>query len=116
MSRQAISLLDLTVRASGAVTEHRAVGYDGAQATVQGQKVLGVSRYAAPAGTDVAATVAGTAVVETGAEIDIGDSLICDAQGRAMPAVDDGSAEYVFGDALQAAGAAGAFIEIKLRG
>jgi|GEM_PF-991830 len=139
MSRQAISLLDLSVRASGAVSICRCVGFNGAQATAQGQKVLGVSRYAAPDGGDFAATTAGTAIVETGGEIAVGDSLICDAQGRAIAAtgslgiavgaVDMTSTaangavltgadlpEFVFADALQAAGAAGKFIEVKLRG
>lgn len=113
MSRQAISLLDLTARASGAVTIHRCVGYDGAQATVQGQKALGVARYAAPDGGDVAVTTHGTAIVETGAAVAVGDDLTPDAQGRAIPAT--GPADAVFADALQAAGAAGRFIEVKLR-
>jgi hypothetical protein len=139
MSRQAVSILDLTVRASGAVSIHRGVGYDGAQATVQGQKVIGVSRYAAADGTDFAVTTHGTAIVETGAEVAVGDSLICDDQGRAIPATGplgvaagatpvtstaaDGAIlegadlpEFVFADALQAAGGAGKFIEVKLRG
>lgn len=138
MSRQNISTLALTVVASGAITKHRAVGFDGAQATVQGQKVMGVARSDAATTEQLTLDVAGTTIIESGAAIAVGDALIVDAQGRAMPAsslavragatamtstaangagVLSGSEtpEYTLADALEAASAAGQFIEVLLR-
>lgn len=138
MTRQSISLLDLTLTASGAVTEYRAVKHSGAQATVQGEKVLGVARYGAADGKDYVASVKGSAVIETGAAITKGASLIVDSQGRAKPATgalavkSGGTAmtstaangavlegadlpEFVFADALETASGAGEFIEVLLR-
>lgn len=137
MSRQALSIFSDTLTASGAVTKHRAVGFDGAQATVQGQKVMAVSETDAVDGADFAATVIGTTVIESGAAVAVGNSLIVDAQGRAIPAsaltvaagatavtstaangdilVGADLPDYVFADALQAAAAAGEFIEVLLR-
>ncbi len=132
------SLLSLTLKASGAVAEGRCITLAGVQATVAGAKVRGVTQYAANDGQGFAATVAGTALVEAGAAIAVGDSLICDAQGRAIPAsgalvlsagavavtssaangaVLEGAElpEFVFADALEAATAAGKFIEVLLR-
>ncbi|EKE78436.1 capsid cement protein [Oceanibaculum indicum] len=138
MSKQSFPLQSLTLTADGAVAVHRGVGYDGAQATVQGQKIIGVSRYAAATGEAFAADTAGTTVIETGDEIAVGDSLIVDSSGRAIPvsgeiAIGAGATqvtssaangailtggdlpEFVFADALQAASGAGEFIEVKLR-
>jgi len=135
---QSISTLALTTAANGAVTARRAVGFDGAQATVQGQKILGIAHTDAADGELLALDAKGTAIVEAGAAINIGDSLIIDAQGRAIPttgnlavaagatAVSSTAAngeiltggdlpEYVFGDALEAAAGAGEFIEVVLR-
>lgn len=86
MSKQNISLLTLSLVAAGAVAAFRAVGHDGAQATVQGQKVAGVARTEAADGETLAVDAKGTAVVESGAAIAVGDSLIVDNQGRAIPA------------------------------
>lgn len=138
MSQQSISVLTLTVTASGAVTEGRAVGFDGAQATTQGQKVMGVAVTDASSGEALAVVTHGTAVMETGAAVAVGDSVMVDTDGRAIPVtgalgVASGATpvtssaangailagadlpEFVLGDALQAAAAAGAFIEIMLR-
>lgn len=136
---QAVSLLDLTLTASGAVAARRAVTFAGAQASVQGAKVIGVAAYGAASAVPFVATVRGTAIVESGAAIAIGDSLIVDSQGRAIPttgalgvaagatpvtstAANGGvltggdMPEHVFGDALQAAADVGEFIEVLLRG
>ena len=138
MPTQSITLLSLTATASGAVTERRAVKFSGAQADTQGEKVLGVAHQGAADGKDFAVDVRGTAVIEAGAAIAVGESLIVDTQGRAIPAtgslaivagataVTSSAAngqilegadlpEHVFADALQAAAAAGDLIEVLLR-
>ncbi len=103
-----------------------------------GAKALGIARTAATAaGQDVQVAVIGTAVAEAGAAIAIGDSLVADAQGRLVPAqplrvatgatavtstaangaiLTGGDApQFVVADALEAADAAGAFLEVLLR-
>ncbi len=135
---QNIATLSLPVTAAGAITARRAVGFDGVQASVQGQKIMGVARSDAASGEKVTLDVAGTVVIEAGAAIAVGDSVIVDAQGRAIPstgqlavaagatAVTSSAAnggiltggdapEFVLGDALEAATAAGQFIEVLLR-
>jgi hypothetical protein len=138
MSQQQITTLALSVIAAGAITEHRGVGFDGAQATVQGQKVMGFSHWGAVAGDPLTIDVGGTVIAESGAVFAAGDSLIVDAQGRVIPstgalgvaagavAVTSSAAngailtgsdlpEYVVADALQAATAAGQLVEVLLR-
>lgn len=138
MSQQSISVLTLTLVASSTVGESRIVGFDGAQATTQGQKVMGPSMTEAASGEVMAVVTQGTAIIETGAAISVGDSLITDSVGRAIPvtggltvatgavAVTSSAAngailsgadlpEYVFADSLQSAAAAGEFIEVLLR-
>jgi len=138
MSKQALSVFSPSVRASGAVVAYRCVGFDGAQISTAGAKVMGVAEYGADDGQLVPVVVVGTATVETGAAVDVGDSLIVDAEGRAIPttgalAVKAGATavlstaasgvilagaelpEFVFADALEAAAGAGAFIEVLLR-
>lgn len=130
-------LLMLTVVAASPIAAYRCVGFDNAQADDQGQKVKGVAIARAAIGEATAVVVAGTAMVVAGAATAVGDSLICDAQGRAIPAVTalglatgavavTSSAaagplvgteppDYVFADALTAATAAGDIIEVLLR-
>lgn len=138
MGKQSIPTLSLTLKALGAVAVHRAVGFNGAQASVQGQKVQGVARVDAVDAQDFTLDVAGTAIVETGAAFAVGDSLIVDAQGRAIAAtgtlavaagatpVTSSAAngailqgadlpEYVFADALEPATGPGEFVEVLLR-
>ncbi len=137
MSQQNISVLTLTVLANGAVNANRAVGFDGAEATTQGQKVMGAAVTDATSGNALALITHGTAIMESGAAIAIGDSLISDDQGRVIPAAAlevgsgatpvtssaaDGAIftgselpEFVIGDALQVAAAAGKMIEVLLR-
>ncbi|MEX0617537.1 MAG: capsid cement protein [Pseudohongiellaceae bacterium] len=135
---QRITLLALTFTASGLVSRHRAIGFDGAQATVQGQRVAGVAHFDAADGDDLTVGCAGTEIIETGAAIAITDTLIIDAEGRAIPSsgelsVDAGGTavtstaadgailsggdmpEYVFADPLETADGAGEFIEVLLR-
>lgn len=137
MSKQAISLLDLTLTASGAVSEYRAVKVSGAQASVAGEQVIGVAVYSAANGEAYAATAKGTAVAETGGAITLGAELAVDASGRAVAAsalaVAAGATpmtssaangavlsggvlpQHVFATALQAADGAGEFIEVLLK-
>ncbi|MBF0182787.1 MAG: DUF2190 family protein [Magnetococcales bacterium] len=138
MSQQNISILTLTVMASGAVTENRAVAFNGSQVALSGQKVMGTSLSRAASGEALAVVTHGTAIIESGAAIAVGQSLMSDSQGRAVPvsgalalaggavAVTSSAAngsvlqgadlpEYIFADALQAASAAGELIEVLLR-
>ncbi|HBT44311.1 MAG TPA: DUF2190 domain-containing protein [Rhodospirillaceae bacterium] len=137
MPAQKHPILTLTATASGAVAANRAVKYSDAQADTQGEKVKGVAAYAAADGQDFAVDVMGTTIIEAGDDVVVGDSLIVDAQGRAIPstgalAVAAGATavtstaangailegadlpEFVFADAVQAGGL-GDLIEIKLR-
>ena len=150
MSQQAISVLSLPIIASGAVAEYRGVGFNGAQATVVGQKVLGIAEFGVATGLMVRVARLGTAVAEAGAAIAIGAALAMDASGRVVtaatiaatvgslaitagavavtssavngagtvtgaPTITGGDPPvYIVGYAMQAAGAAGEFIEIAL--
>jgi hypothetical protein len=138
MPKQQAPLQTLTFRAVGDVAAYRAVGFSGSQASTAGQKVYGISPRNAHDGQYSDIIVSGTAVVEAGGGFNIGDSLIVDAQGRAIKATGalalkagataaastaaNGSAifqgadlpEYVFADALEVA-AAGQFTEVLLR-
>jgi len=139
MGKQSIPTLVLSFTASGAVSAMRAVGFSGAQATVQGQKVLGVSPRVVSSGGVSDVAVGGSTVIETGAAFAVGASLIVDSQGRAIAvtgklAIDAGATavtstaangsgvlvgadlpEYVFADALEASGGVGEFVEVLLR-
>lgn len=139
MSLQSIPTLVLTFTASGAVAARRAVGFTGAQAGAAGQKVMGVSPRAAASGELSEVVASGTATVETGGAFAQGASLIVDAQGRAVASsgalnIKEGATavtstavagaallaggdmpEFVFADALEASGGAGAFVEVLLR-
>lgn len=141
MSKQSIPLLALSIVAAGEIAAFRAVGYDDAQASVEGQKIKGVATSAAAQGDSITVNVAGTTIIETGDAIQVGDSLIVDDEGRAIPAdplaaeIKSGATDvkstaangeivdleggdppqYVFADALEAASGEGEFIEVKLR-
>lgn len=139
MGMQSIATLTLTFTPVGSVSRGRAVGFDGAQATVQGQKILGVSPRQADSGIDSDVHVSGTAVIESGGIFEAGDSLIVDAEGRAIAStgnlgIVDGSTavtsaaangdlvfsgadlpEFVFADALEPSIAVGRYVEVLLR-
>lgn len=144
MTQQARPVLDIAMQATGAIGYGRAVALavattfgaiGGVQATVAGQKMIGVARRDAAIGAFVDATCVGTAVCETGAAIALGARLQCDASGRAITAaaltiaagataVTSAAANgagtlaggdapiYVWGTALQSAAGAGEFIEV----
>lgn len=75
-----------TVIAAAAITAHRGVGFDGAQATVAGQKILGVAQVGALEGEALALTSMGLAYIETGGAITKGAAVRVDASGRAVAA------------------------------
>lgn len=135
---QKIPMLTLSFQALGAVAACRAIGFNGAQATVQGQKIMGVAAHAVASEEIGAADAVGTGIIECGGNIAVGDSIICDVQGRAIKATGalaiktgailvtstaaNGATilqgadlpEFVFADALQAGGT-GDKIEILFR-
>lgn len=138
MARQSLPPLILTFTASGAVSPCRAIAFNGAQATLKGQKVLGVSPRAVASGQASDTVVSGTAIIETGGAFTVGASLIADAQGRAVAttgllsipaggtAMTSSAAngavltggdlpEFVFADALEPSSGAGQFVEVLLR-
>ncbi len=110
MSRQSIPLLTLTLALSGAVAAHRFVTVAGAQAGANAN-TLGVATMAGVSGDKIPVDVIGTTIVEAGAAITAGATLETDADGKAITWDTAGGK---VGVALQAAGAAGEFIEVLL--
>lgn len=110
MSQQSIPLLTLTWTLTGTVAAARFVTPAGAQAGADAN-TLGVARTAGVSGEKVPVDVLGTAVVEAGAAISAGAALESDASGRAVTWVTAGGK---VGIALEAATAAGQFIEVLL--
>ncbi|HKJ76855.1 MAG TPA: capsid cement protein [Gammaproteobacteria bacterium] len=112
MSSQAIEVLSLTKKAGGTIADKRFVAFDGTQAAADAN-VMGASRYAAASGNDLPVTVLGTAVVEAGGVVAVGDPVSSDAQGRAVK-MDGATYTVTVGRALEAAAQAGDFIEVTL--
>lgn len=110
MSAQFTSLLAVPVVASGTIAAARFVTPAGAQAGADAN-TLGVARFAAVAADKLTVDVLGTAVVEAGAAVAGGATVKADASGRAITWVTSGAK---VGLALEAAGAAGAMIEVLL--
>ena len=110
MSHQSTPLLALSVTLSGTVAANRFVAPSGAYASADGN-TLGVARSAGGSGDKVTVDVLGTAVVEAGAAVAANATLKVDATGRAITWASSGAK---IGMAMQAAGAAGEFIEVLL--
>ncbi len=110
MSAQSIPVLTLTVALAGTVAANRFVIPAGTQAGADAN-TLGVCRTAGVSGDKAPVDVLGTAVVEAGAAISAGASLKSDSSGRAITWASSGAK---VGIALQAATAAGQFIEVLL--
>jgi hypothetical protein len=102
----------LSIPASGAVTVYRGVGYNGAQATVAGQAVLGFANEAGVDGRNFTVNVIGTMLAEAGGAVNVGDALDVDASGRVVTH----TTGIICGRALAAATAAGQVIEILSAG
>lgn len=136
---QATTILSLTVTSAGAIARGRGVTFAGAQVAAIGAKVIGIAQYpATAAGEAISVTANGTAICEAGAAIALGAAVHMDAQGRVVTALPLAIAagatgvtsaaangagaiaggdppQFVVGDALAAASAAGQFIEVLLR-
>jgi hypothetical protein len=147
MSNTQMSVLSIPAVAQAAISYGRAVnvvssGYPAtiaAQATVAGQKVIGIAaRAAAAANAEFEIIALGIAQCESGAAITSGTRVACDSVGRVIPAaalavaagavaVTSAAANgataitggdppvFCFGIALEAAAAAGQFIEVLIR-
>jgi len=109
MGQQSIEILSLPVVATGAITSRRFVTVAGAQAAAGGN-ALGVARSDAAIGEACPVDVMGTAVVEAGAAVAAGAAVEADASARAIT----NAAGVKLGRALEAAAAAGDFIEVLL--
>lgn len=112
MTMQAFPVLTLTVVATGAMTAHRFVTAAGVQAGADAN-TLGVTRSDAVSGDRVAVDVLGTVILEAGAAFAAGATLKSDASGRGINWATSGSGAKV-AQALQAATAAGQFVEVLL--
>lgn len=110
MSTQSLSILTLTLAAAAAIAANRFVTPLGAQAGADAN-TLGVANTAAATGEKFPADVRGTTTVETGAAVVVGATLKSDASGRAITWITSGAK---VGIALEAATAAGQFIEVLL--
>lgn len=111
MSETMRPILTIPVTSVGAIVARRFVHAAGDQA-VADENVLGVARAAASAtGQQVPVDVLGTVTIEAGAAITKGATLKSDASGRAITWASAGAKVAI---ALEAAGAAGEFIEALL--
>lgn len=107
-----ISTLTLTVAAAAALASCRFVTQAGAYPAA-GAAAFGVTRTSAAAAGDlVPVDVQGTTIVETGDAVTKDGALMVDATGRVVPLTVGSKAPVA--RALEAAGAAGAFIEVLL--
>ena len=110
-SNGSISTLALTVIATAAIAGCRFVTQSGAYAAAGGV-VYGVSRTPGNIGDPVPVDITGTTIVEAGAAITKDAALMVDATGRVVPL--SGTGKSPVGRALEAATAAGDFIEVLL--
>lgn len=110
MSFNSTPVLTLTVAATGTIAAHRFVTPAGAQAGADAN-AIGVARSSAVSGDRLPVDSIGTATVEAGAAVSAGATLKSDSQGRAITWVTSGGR---LGIALEAATAAGQFIEVLL--
>lgn len=112
---QKIPILTLSSVAIVAVAQYRFCDFEGSQCDVAGAKPMGVSVNPAAIGDAFPVDVLGTTKVEAGAAIALGAKgltpIKTDADGKAIA---QGGAGEIAGYALQAAGAAGAIIEVLL--
>jgi len=111
MSRQAQTIMSISLTAAGAIGEYRFVTPASLQAGAA-VNTLGVARMAAASGDVIPVDVLGTAIVEAGAALTANSLLETDASGRAVnKAAGVAVARLLPG---QTATAAGQFVEVLL--
>lgn len=110
MSFQGIPSLTLTLALTGTVVAQRFVTPVGIAAGAD-LNAIGVARTAGVSGDKIPVDALGTTIVEAGAAITLGDTVKSDSSGRAITWATSGAR---LGIALQAASAAGNFIEVML--
>lgn len=110
MGTQMNPVLTLTVAATGTIAANRFITPGGAQAGA-GENTLGVAATAAVSGNKIPAAILGTTTVESGAAVTAAATVKSDASGRAIDWATSGAK---VGIALEAATAAGQFIEVLL--
>jgi hypothetical protein len=108
MAVAAIKLLTLSVVATAALVQSRAVTGAGA-VPAAGGRCLGFTDYPAAIGERVSVGALGTVVAEAGAAVAVDSLVELDALGRVVPK----AAGTAVGRALSAAGAAGQLIELQ---
>lgn len=109
MAAAAIKLLTLSVVATAALTQNRAVTAAGALPAA-GARCIGFADYAGAVGDRVSVGALGTVVAEAGAAFAVGTALELDALGRVITK----ATGVTVGHALAAAAAAGQMVEILL--
>lgn len=110
MSTSSFAILTLTMTAPSAVLASRFVTPLGAQAGADAN-TMGAATAPAAIGEKFPVDVRGTTTVEAGAVVAVGATVKSDASGRAITWVTSGAK---VGIALEAATAAGQFIEVLL--
>lgn len=109
MSQQAKAVLALTVVATATITACRFAQSDGTLAGA-GENALGIARSTVASGDPVTVDVLGTAVMECGGTLAVGDTIKSDASGKGVVWATSGAKIAI---ALQA-GVSGNFIEVLL--
>ena len=110
MSTSSRPLLTLTILAAGTIALSRFVTAQGTQAGADAS-AMGASCTPAVAGERFPVDVIGTTTLEAGAAVAVGATVKSDASGRAITWASTGAK---VGVALEAATAAGQFIEVLL--
>lgn len=115
MARNGRPIFTLTLRVatgqSATADRFVTIGATGVQRTGADANAIGVARSDATASEVLAVDVLGSAPVESGAAITLGQTVKSDSQGRAIPWATSGAR---LGVALESASAAGQFVEVLL--
>jgi len=112
MSKSNIALLTLTVLASAAVTNNRAITQAGAH-TAAGGLAFGITRSDGASGDLVPVDVMGTAIAEAGAAFDKDVPLMVGTNGKLIAHDGDGD-KHAVARSLEAATADGSLVEVLL--
>lgn len=100
--------------AGAAITKRRFIGFDDKVISAKGALAKGVSREEdTDIGNTFAITLDGTALVEAGDALDVGDKVTSNALGKAVVA---GKGEYINGIVMRAQAVAGQLVEVRLGG